>query len=176
MYLLLGKEHMARSDHNGAIQSFERARVHMRHYEGLSFLVVSLVSFLMGVLQCIEIAHRLRQISGWKFDNLDIIIRQHLCDSLYAAGRTKDAGESLLEMVNTLDEEGYMNGPLIKWVSSEFMLDQFGCCASETSPQISLTDTSPLPKVTVMQPRTQPSTIKRRHLFQPSIRGLPHHY
>ena len=69
-----------------------------------------------------------------------------------------------------------MSGPLIKWVSGEFVFNQFGCRAFETSPQISPTDTSPLPKVTVMRPRTQPSTMKRRHLLQPSIHGLPHRY
>ena len=47
------------------------------------------------------------------------MIPKRLCDSLYAAGRTKDAGESLLKMANTLDEERYMSGPLIKWVSGE---------------------------------------------------------
>ena len=51
------------------------------------------------------------------------MIRQRLCESLYAAGRTKDAGESLLKAVNTLDEEGYMSGPLIKWVSGEFVFN-----------------------------------------------------
>jgi hypothetical protein len=51
------------------------------------------------------------------------MIRQRLCDSLYAAGRTKDAGESFLKMVNTLDEEGCMSGPLVKWVAGEFMFN-----------------------------------------------------
>ena len=48
------------------------------------------------------------------------MIRQRLCDSLYSAGRTKDAGESLLKMINTIDEEGSMSDPFIKWVSGEF--------------------------------------------------------
>ena len=51
------------------------------------------------------------------------MIQQRLCDSLYAAGRMKDVGISLLKIVNTLDEEGYMSGPFIKWVSGEFMLN-----------------------------------------------------
>ena len=59
MYLLLGESHIERSDYEGAIQSFEHARAQTRHYEGLPLLVVSLVSFLMGVLQRIEIAHQL---------------------------------------------------------------------------------------------------------------------
>ena len=62
------------------------------------------------------------------------MIQQRLCDSLYAAGRTKDAGESLLKMVNTLDEARYMSEPLIKWVSGEFMCNQFGCLALKAPP------------------------------------------
>ena len=104
------------------------------------------------------------------------MIRQRLCDSLYAAGRTKDAGESFLKMVNTLEGKGYMSEPLSKWVSGEFMFSRFGCRAFQTSPQISPTDTSPLSKVTVTRPRTHPSTMKRRHLMQLSIHGIPHHY
>jgi len=59
------------------------------------------------------------QVSGWKFDDLDTTIRQRLCEALYAAGRTNEAGESLLEMVNTVDEEVYMRRPTITWVSGE---------------------------------------------------------
>jgi hypothetical protein len=62
-------------------------------------LMVSLVSILMGGFQRIEISHRLRQMFGWKFDNLDITIAQRLCEDLYAASHTKDAGESLLKLV-----------------------------------------------------------------------------
>ena len=50
---------MERSDYEGAIQSFEHARTQMRHCGGRLLLVLSLVSFLMGVLQRIEIDHRL---------------------------------------------------------------------------------------------------------------------
>ena len=50
---------MERSDYEGAIQSFERAQAQMRTYVGHPLLVVSLVSFLMCVLQQIEITHRL---------------------------------------------------------------------------------------------------------------------
>ena len=108
-------------------------------------------------------------------DNLDITIEQRLCEALYTAGRTKDPGESFLKMANTLDEERYMSGPLIKWIIGEFMFNQFGCRAFETSPQISPTYISPLPKVpvTVTEPRIQSSTMKRR---QPPIHGLPHRY
>ena len=50
---------MERSDYEGAIQSFEHARTQIRHDGGRLLLVLSLVSFLMGVLQRIEIDHRL---------------------------------------------------------------------------------------------------------------------
>ena len=55
MYLLLGNSHMERSDYQRAVQSFEYARSQMR-YMDRSLLVISLVSFLMGVSQRIEIA------------------------------------------------------------------------------------------------------------------------
>ena len=58
-------------------------------------------------------------MSGWKFENLHITIRQRLCEALYAGGRKKDAIESLLEMVNTFGEEVYMSEPITKWVSRE---------------------------------------------------------
>ena len=108
---------MERSDYEGAIQSFERAQAQMRRYECRSLLVISLVNFLMGVLQRIEIIDRLLQMSGWKFDNLDMTIRQRLCEALHAAGPTKDGGESLLKLVKTLDEEIYMSGPITEFIS-----------------------------------------------------------
>jgi hypothetical protein len=53
---------MDRSNYEGAIESFEHARAQMRHDGGRLLLVISLVSFLMGVLQCIEGAHPLTDI------------------------------------------------------------------------------------------------------------------
>ena len=104
------------------------------------------------------------------------MIRQRLCDSLYAAGRTKDAGESLLRMLNTFDEDVYMSEHLTKWVSGKLILHPFGLPAFETSLQSSFNNVSRLPKVSVTRPRTQSSTMKSRHRLQPSIRGLPHRY
>lgn len=66
--------------------------------------------------------YRLSQIARWKFDDLATTIQQRLCDALYAAGRTKDAGESLFKLVNTFDEEVYVSGPITEWVSGEFIL------------------------------------------------------
>ena len=62
------------------------------------------------------------------------MIQQRLCEALYAAGRTKDAGESLLKMLDTFGKERYMSGPLTKWISGEFVFNKFGCRAFETSP------------------------------------------
>ncbi|KAN0087988.1 hypothetical protein V8E55_006609 [Tylopilus felleus] len=56
-------------------------------------------------------------MSGWKIDNLHITVRQRLCEALYAAGHTERAGESLLEMVNSFDEEVYTNKLTTEWVS-----------------------------------------------------------
>ena len=56
MYLLLGNSQMERSDYDGAIKSFEHARAQMRHNEGWSLSVVSLVSFLVSVLHRIQVA------------------------------------------------------------------------------------------------------------------------
>ena len=114
------------------------------------------------------------QISGWKFDNLHIKIRQRLCEAFYKAGRMMDAGESLLKMVNTLDEQGYMNGSLTEWISGELLFNQFCCRVFEICPQISPTDASPLLKLTATRPRTQLSTMKRQHLS--STHGPPPRY
>ncbi|KAF8129237.1 quinon protein alcohol dehydrogenase-like superfamily, partial [Boletus edulis] len=83
MHLQLGNSHMESGDYESAIHSFELARSRMRYRVRLSFSIVSL-------------------ISGWRFDDLDITIRQRLCEALYAAGRTMDAGKSLLELVDTV--------------------------------------------------------------------------
>ena len=120
MYLLLGNLHWESGDCEGAIQSFQRAVAQVQHYRGGSLLVISLVSFLTGVLP--EIAHCTRQITGWEFDNLGITIRQRMCEALYSTGRTNKAGESLLELVNTFDKEVYMNAAVVDWVSGEFTL------------------------------------------------------
>ena len=61
----------------------------------------------------------LGQISGWSFDDLDITIRQRFCEALYAAGRTKEAGGYLLNIVSTVNEDVYMTGPIVAWVSGK---------------------------------------------------------
>ena len=86
-------------------------------------------------------------MSGWKFDNLHIAVRQRLCEALYVAGRRKDAEESLLEMVNRFDEEVYMSEPITKWFSGESILYPLVFYVFKTSLQTLLTNVSPLPKV-----------------------------
>ncbi|KAN0097093.1 hypothetical protein V8E55_001539 [Tylopilus felleus] len=98
IYLLLGRTHMESNDYESAINLFERARAQVQHCQNRLPLVVSLMS-------------------GWKFDNLHITVRQRLCEALYGAGRRKDAEESLLEMVNSFDEEVYTSKLITKWVS-----------------------------------------------------------
>jgi tetratricopeptide (TPR) repeat protein len=98
MYLMQGNLHMKRSNHESAIQSFERARAQLHDHRDPVPLVVSLMS-------------------GWKFGDLHITVRQRLCEALYAAGRKMDASESLLELVNTFDEEVNSSVPVTKWVS-----------------------------------------------------------
>ena len=51
-------------------------------------------------------------------DDFDITIRQSFCEALYAAGRIKEAGESLLNIVNTVDKD-VMAEPIVTWISSK---------------------------------------------------------
>ena len=46
-------------------------------------------------------------------------MRQRLCEALYAAGRIKEAGESLLNIVNTVDEEVYVTEPIVTWAAGK---------------------------------------------------------
>ena len=44
-----------------------------------------------------------------------------------------DAGECLLNLVNTLDEEVYMTRPITKWISSGFTFTRFFSCTQTFS-------------------------------------------
>ena len=72
MYLLLGNAHMERSDYEGAVQLFEHAQAQMRHYGGPPLLVVSLVSFLMGILQVCNVSKSLTDSDRYPDGNLII--------------------------------------------------------------------------------------------------------
>ncbi|KAF8548526.1 hypothetical protein OG21DRAFT_750343 [Imleria badia] len=88
MHFLLGNALMESGDYEGAIQSFNDAGEKPRHHSNQALSLVSL-------------------ISGWKFDDLDIMIRLHHCEALYAAGRMS-AAESFLNIINSTDEEVFM--------------------------------------------------------------------
>ena len=121
MYLHLGNARMEKSDYVGAIRLFERARPQMRYDLAHRLLTVSLVRFLIATMQSIGITHDFFQISGWKFDSLNIMIGQRFCEALYAAGRIQDAGESVLELINTSGEDVNLNRPTFtQWISGEF--------------------------------------------------------
>ncbi|KAF8127180.1 hypothetical protein EV363DRAFT_1345710 [Boletus edulis] len=70
MYLL-GNSQIERNDYEGAMHSFARARAQMQGDVGPPIFAISLTS-------------------GWEFDDLDILIRQRLCEALYALGRTME--------------------------------------------------------------------------------------
>ena len=111
---------MKNGDYAGAIVLFERVRPQLRYCLAHRPLTITLVSPPTATLQCIEGTDNLLQISGWKFDGLDIMVRQRLCEALYAAGRTKDAGESLLNLVSAIDEDVEPRWAFItEWVSGE---------------------------------------------------------
>ena len=84
------------------------------------------------ITQYIESTHTLSWISGWKFDTLNITIQQRLCEALYSARRTEDAGESLLMLVNTF-KEVYMRQDVVEWISGEFSLVDLGTLHSVPS-------------------------------------------
>ncbi|KAF8129297.1 hypothetical protein EV363DRAFT_1400038 [Boletus edulis] len=98
MRLQLGNSHMESGDYESAIHSFGLAQSQMPYRVRDSFLIVSL-------------------ISGWRFNGLAITIRQRLCETLYAAGHTMDAGKSLLELVDTFGDDVCMNGSMAEWIS-----------------------------------------------------------
>ncbi|KAI6004535.1 hypothetical protein F5J12DRAFT_927943 [Pisolithus orientalis] len=54
------------------------------------------------------------KIFGWSFSGLDIVAQQHLCDALYAEGRTAEATEILLNIMRTADKE---RDAIAGWIS-----------------------------------------------------------
>ncbi|KAF8546776.1 hypothetical protein OG21DRAFT_1527604 [Imleria badia] len=94
MHLLLGNSCMEHGDYKGAIDSFERAQAQMRYYSGPGLFTISL-------------------ISHWRLEDFGITLQQRICEALYAAGRTEDALEYLLNLVTALDKEVYMSQPIV---------------------------------------------------------------
>ena len=106
---------MEEGNYEHAVESFEHARVRLGDRTDQPPLLVSLVGFL---LMLFKIVLDLSQISGWKFDELAITIQQRFCEALFAAGRTKEAGEFVLRLVN---QEVDMMEPMKTWVSGELL-------------------------------------------------------
>ena len=173
MHLLLGNSHMKSCDYNRAVSSFERARAQMRPHTSAELLQLSLVSLLPTIKQCTETDRYFCQISGWQFDNnLGTTIHRQLCEALYVAGHTKRAGEAVLEIVNSFNDETYMNDGLSRWVFSKLIRHAYSCCAYETSPQISCNVAWPLKTGRAKQPLRRLETIFLHH----SAHRSPHRY
>jgi hypothetical protein len=78
-------------------------------------------------------------------------LRQRLCEALYATSRIKEAAESVLNIVNTVDEDVYTTGPIVTWVSGKSCY-LFLRYAFDILPQISRNNVSPPPKAVLTQP------------------------
>ena len=82
------------------------------------------------------------------------MIRQRLCEALHAAGRANEAGESLLEIVNNVDKEVYIRGPITTWhnhwqhrVSGTYIIGSSSPGQPRTrSPRLRLCPVSPIHK------------------------------
>ena len=58
MYLLIGNSYMESRDYESAIRPFERARAQMRPHASRTLAVVSLVGFLMAILERTKTPHK----------------------------------------------------------------------------------------------------------------------
>ena len=47
------------------------------------------------------------------------MVQQHLCEAQYAAGRIKKAGKCLLDLLNNINEDVYMTGSIVAWISGK---------------------------------------------------------
>ncbi|KIK12113.1 hypothetical protein PISMIDRAFT_689741 [Pisolithus microcarpus 441] len=56
-------------------------------------------------------------IFGWSFDQLDIIVKRRLCESLYREGRTVEAMEILRNMMKTSDEDTQGSKTNADWIA-----------------------------------------------------------
>ena len=144
MHLLLGNSHMESRDYDTAVRSFERAQAQVRPHTSAELLQLALVSFLPIIQHYTETDRYLRQISGWKFDDLGTIIQRRLCEALHAAGHTKRAVEAVLEIAKSFGDETYTSDGVSKWVFGEFVRHAYSCRAYKTSPQISHNVASPV--------------------------------
>ena len=150
MLLLLGSSRMDSGDYTGAIQILERARGQTRYHtsETLSSLTGKLPNRHVSWL--VNTARNLSQISGWRFDDLDTTVQQHPCDALYAAGRINEASKALINILYTVDEDVYLTGYNITWVSGESIYSSSFYLFDIR--QTSFNDVSPLQKAVLIPP------------------------
>lgn len=96
MYVLLGNRYMKEGDYERAVQLFDHARASDSSHRSPRLEIISLVN--SPWFQSPRTLSLLGQMSGWYFDGLELVARQHLREALHAAGRTKDATDSLVEV------------------------------------------------------------------------------
>lgn len=61
----------------------------------------------------------IRQIFGWDFQGLGMMIYRHLCESLYAAERMSEGAEYLLKMISIFGKEIRKSKTNTDWVTGE---------------------------------------------------------
>lgn len=177
MHLLFGNSRFERKDIKGAIESFERAQTQIRHHASRRLGTISLVGCLPPISQREDNPHRLRQISGWQFDDLDITVQRRLCEALYEAGRAKQAEDALLKMVNSITHVTNMT-EITEWISGELCAINMFLCTDLLS-QVLFKGVFRLPKAAVRQPQKLTDKNKRRlrtHLCLPSAHRIPHYF
>ncbi|KAF8121560.1 hypothetical protein EV363DRAFT_1588655 [Boletus edulis] len=100
MNFLRGKFHMERGNYEDAIKSLKDAQTHpMRRHESRRLWTISL-------------------ISGWQFNDLGITIQRHLCKALYETGRSRQAEDVLLSLVDSVTPVTNMSESMIEWISN----------------------------------------------------------
>ncbi|KAN0082753.1 hypothetical protein V8E55_008548 [Tylopilus felleus] len=119
-YIAKSVAHVGKGEKDEAYRTCDIAseRYHSAH---VSFLLLfkAIIVFMAGAhLDAISrVDDLIAMISGWKFDDLHITIRQCLCDALYRAGRTLDAVERFRKMTSELGEETSWHDEHRKWAS-----------------------------------------------------------
>ncbi|KAI6022103.1 hypothetical protein EDC04DRAFT_3092806 [Pisolithus marmoratus] len=95
---VLGTMYMKQEQYGDAISSIERAKkLAPKDKQCLSLKTISL-------------------IFGWSFNELDIETQQHLCESLYTAGRTVEAVKILLNIIRTSEDEIRGSKETVDWI------------------------------------------------------------
>ena len=144
---------MENGDHEGAMRTFKIAREKPRHHSSEALSLVSLVGLLNFAQQRIEIALNLFQITGWKFNDLDIMIQVRFCEALYDVGRTSEADDSLLDIINNVNKEVFVRESVTRSVCSEL-------CSTSWSDMHSNSPNSTLASISL---HSQTTSRRQRH-------------